>query len=437
MAPDQLISVSNMGNLVFVPKENFDGTVPVRFKVIDQEGDESGSAYTLTLRRVANVPPSFGGYGPLSREIPENSAGGTAVGAAVTATDPDSGDTLVYSLSGTDAGSFDLNGVTGQISVKSGTVLDYEAKNTYEVQVSVSDGKADDGTADAAVDATITVNIAVTNVNEGAPPAFDFTFSEVTATSVKVTVTPPDTASTSPIKEYYVYYQADDDFSLIWPDIPPVVTIESGTTITLTGLAPSTTYYVKVTARNLDERIGPIPFPDSKTATTGTNTAPTSANFTKKVSRHAGATFSKDDFPFTDADPGDSLSKVKIVAMAMGADIYGKRPGELRFDGTAVTAGQEVAADDLGKLKYVPHPDGRRLTFGSSFTFKVLDGDGAESPTYTVWLQQEPDIVLTMSPDSITESSTPSSGGRVTVTATLTGPVRTTRHRHSSDQGWR
>ena len=96
------------------------------------------------------------------------------------------------------------------------------------------------------------------------------------------------------------------------------------------------------------------------------------------------------------------------------------------FDGAAVTAGKVISADDLGKLKYVPHPDGRRFTFGSSFTFKVLDGDGAESPTYTVWLQQEPDIVLTMSPDSITESSTPSSGGRVTVTATLTGPVRTT-----------
>ena len=79
----------------------------------------------------------------------------------------------------------------------------------------------------------------------------------------------------------------------------------------------------------------------------------------------------------------------------------------------------------MGKLKYVPHPDGRRPTFGASFTFKVLDGDGAESPTYTVTLKQTADILLTMSPDSITESSTPSSGGRVTVTATLTGPVRT------------
>ena len=130
VAPDQLISVSDMDNLVFVPKANFDGTVPVRFKVIDQEDEESGDAYTLTLRQVANIPPSFGA-GPLSREIPENSASGTAVGDPVTATEEDAGDTLTYSLSGTDASSFSIDSGTGQISVASGTVLDYEAtKNT-------------------------------------------------------------------------------------------------------------------------------------------------------------------------------------------------------------------------------------------------------------------------------------------------------------------
>ena len=115
---------------------------------------------------------------------------------------------------------------------------------------------------------------------------------------------------------------------------------------------------------------------------------------------------------------------MKIVTLPGHTDIYGKTTGVLRFDGTDATAGQEVAADDLGKLKYVPQPDGFRVDIGGSFTFKVLDRDGAESPTYTVTLEQIADIVLTLSPDSITESSTPSAGGRVTVTATLTGPVR-------------
>ena len=240
VAPDQLISVSDMDNLVFVPKANFDGTVPVRFKVIDQESEESGSAYTVTLRQVANFPPSFGA-GPLSREIPENSASGAAVGAAVTADDPDTGDTLTYSLSGTDASSFTIDSGTGQISVAAGTVLDYEAtKNTYEVQVGVSDGKDDEGTADTVVDATITVNIAVTNVNEGAPPSVTFSLSEVKATSMKVTVTPPDTTGTSPIERYVVSREADSEPAVI------AAAITSGTTATLTGLTPSTTYTIRV-----------------------------------------------------------------------------------------------------------------------------------------------------------------------------------------------
>ncbi|MDE2803461.1 MAG: fibronectin type III domain-containing protein, partial [Chloroflexota bacterium] len=418
VAPDQLIAAADLDNLVFVPGATFDGTVIVRFKVIDAEGEESGDAYTLTLKQVANRPPAFGA-GPLSREIAENSAGGTAVGAAVTADDPDTGDTLTYSLSGADASSFTIDSGTGQVSVASGTVLDFEAaKNTYTVVVGASDSKDSDGNADSVVDATITVNIAVTNLNEGIPPTVDFTITEIRATTMKVTVTPPDTVSTSPIIRYEVQYAKASTPALA----DGFVEIESGTSVTMTGLTPSTTYNVHVWARNMDDQISN---PKTvKTVTTGPNTAPTSANFTKQVSRQTGATFSASDFPFTDADTGDALSKVKIVTLPGHTDIYGKTTGVLRFDGTAATAGQEVAADDLGKLKYVPQPNGFRVDIGGSFTFKVLDQAGSESPTYTVTLEQMADIVLSLSPDSITESATPTSGGRVTVTATLTGPTR-------------
>ena len=246
VSQDQEIAASDLGNLVFVPVTNFDGTATADFKVIDQEGDESGSAYTLTLRQVANLPPTFGG-GPLSREVPENSAAGTAVGAVVTADDPDNGDTLTYSLSGTDASSFSIDSGTGQISVATGTVLDFEAeKNTYEVQVDVSDSKDDEGVADTVVDASIIVNISVTNVNEGAPPNVDFTISEVRATTMKVTVTPPDTTGTSPIKHYEVAYKAGSDFNILASPVEydEFVTLDSGTSVTLTGTnsrAPRTT----------------------------------------------------------------------------------------------------------------------------------------------------------------------------------------------------
>ena len=423
---NQPVAASDLDRLRFVPKTTFDGTATAEFKVIDQEGDESESAYTLTLLTAVNIPPSFSTSGSLSREVPENSASGTAVGAAVTATDRDTEDTLTYSLSGVDASSFTIASTTGQISVASGTVLDYEAaKNTYEVRVEVSDGKDNDGAADGSVDTFVTVNIAVTNVNEGAPPSVSFSISEVGATTMKVTVTPPDTTGTSPIKHYTVAYKAGSDFDILASpaESDGSVTLDSGTTVTLTGLTPSTTYYVKVVARNLDDQDGPEP--TAQTADTGTNTAPTSANFTKKVYRFSDLTFSKSDFPFTDPDPGDAFHQVKVVTLpGVTADWNGKRPGELRFDGVAATVGQLVSVDDLGKLKYVPQPNGFRLTIGSSFTFKVLDRDGAESPTYTAKLEQGPDLTLSLSPGSITESATPNAGGRVTVTGTLTGPAR-------------
>ena len=79
--------------------------------------------------------------------------GGTAVGSAISATDSDNSDTLRYSLSGTDAGSFSINSSTGQLS--SSTQFDYETKNSYEVTVTVSDGR--EGTD------SISVSISVTN----------------------------------------------------------------------------------------------------------------------------------------------------------------------------------------------------------------------------------------------------------------------------------
>ena len=73
-----------------------------------------------------------------SREIAENSPGGTNVGDPVTGTpyddgDPNTDDSLTYTLTGNAADSnlFVINSSTGQISVKSGATIDYETDDTY------------------------------------------------------------------------------------------------------------------------------------------------------------------------------------------------------------------------------------------------------------------------------------------------------------------
>ena len=73
-----------------------------------------------------------------TRSLPENTPPGEAVGAPVTATDPD-GDTLTYTLGGTDAGSFDIDAQAGQIRTRAGVTYDYETKDAYFVTVTASD----------------------------------------------------------------------------------------------------------------------------------------------------------------------------------------------------------------------------------------------------------------------------------------------------------
>ncbi len=107
-----------------------------------------------------NNPPTFTAGATATRSIPENTATGTNFGAAIAATDLDTGDTLTYSLGGMDAASFSFNSPTTQLQTKA--ALDYETKNTYTVFVTVNDGNSGGD--------RITVTINVTDVNPGAPP---------------------------------------------------------------------------------------------------------------------------------------------------------------------------------------------------------------------------------------------------------------------------
>ena len=97
------------------------------------------------------------------------------MGAPLTATDQDS-DTLTYAISGTDAGSFEIDDATGQLLTKSGVTYDYEAKDTYSLTVT-----ADDGNGAAA---TIAVTVNLTDVEETLPVTSCFTsLNELTASA--------------------------------------------------------------------------------------------------------------------------------------------------------------------------------------------------------------------------------------------------------------
>ena len=112
-------------------------------------------AVTINLSSIdENNPPVFTEGESTTRAIAENTAAGTNIGTAITATDADD-DTLTYTLSGTDAASFAIDNTTGQLKTKD--PLDYETESSYSVTMTVSDGDLTD---------VINVNINIRNVND-------------------------------------------------------------------------------------------------------------------------------------------------------------------------------------------------------------------------------------------------------------------------------
>ncbi len=105
--------------------------------------------------RSLNGPPVFAEGASAHRQVVEQAARETAVGLPLTATDPD-GDTLTYFVAGTDASYFSVDSLNGQLRTYG--VLDLEVKPTYDLAVTVSDGR---GGMDS-----ITVTITLADVQE-------------------------------------------------------------------------------------------------------------------------------------------------------------------------------------------------------------------------------------------------------------------------------
>ena len=188
----------------------------------------------------ANSAPTFS-MSTESRNVAENTAAGLNVGGTLTATDSD-GDTLTYTLEGTDAASFDIVTVSAaaQIRTKSGVTYNYEVKAVYTVVI-----KADDTNGGIA---TVTVNITLTDVNEppGTPSAPSVSGTSGSNTSLTVSWSTPANSG-PPIDNYDLQYRQGTSGS--FTNGPQNVT---GTTTTIPNLSANTSYQVQVRATNAE-----------------------------------------------------------------------------------------------------------------------------------------------------------------------------------------
>ena len=253
-----------------------------------------------TTSAAPNNAPVFGDGATATRSVAESTAAGQPVGAPVAATDAD-GDTLTYSLGGTDADSFDIVATSGQLRTKSGVSYDYEAKSSYEVTLTVSDG-TDTG--------TITVTIDVTDVDE--PPATPAapTVASATADSLTMNWTMPDSSGRPRIAGYDLRYRVKTPQGS-WNDGPQNV---DATTATITGLTASETYEAQVRARNDEGESAWSPSGDGTTSA-APNAAPTfTSSATAEVAENTTAVLT---VVATDGDADDDITG---YALTGGAD---------------------------------------------------------------------------------------------------------------------
>ena len=317
-----------------------DGTayeVQVRAQNSEGPGDWSASGTGTTNR--TNQSPVFGDGTTAARFVAEDSPVGTAVGSPVSATDPDQGDALAYTLSGPDAASFTI-GPNGQIMTLA--ELDYETKNLHVVVVTATDSAGDS--------ATITVIISVTDVGlPEAPDAPTVTATAGSTTSLDVSWTAP--SSDAAIADYDVQYRAGSTGGFT-----PWSHDGDGTSTVITGLTDGTSYEVQVRAQNSE---GPGDWSASGTGTTTrANKSPvfgdgtTAARFVAEDSPVGTAVGG----PVSATDPdGDTLSYTLGGADA-GSFTIGGSSGQIR---TAVGAGlryeEQVLGNGDGHRQRQPH----------------------------------------------------------------------------------
>ena len=321
--------------------------VQVRAKSAEGTSDWSSSGTGKPNPDVANRNPTFSG-GSRSFSVAENTAAGADVGSAISATDPD-GDSLTYSLEGTNADSFSIlsTGSGGQIQTSAD--LNHEAKSSYSVTVRVIDGRGGNNTAG------VTINVTdVDGEAPGIPVAPDVTAAS--STSLQASWNAPANEG-PPINDYDYRYRGPTGN---WTEVTG--TTITATTVTITGLTASTYYDVEVRAKNAEGMSDWSNAGIGQTLAPGANNPPifsegTSATRSVSAAAAAGTTIG-DPVAATDADTADTITYSLEGTDAASFSINAASGQILTKSGVDLTVGTTynvtVAADDTRDTTRIP-----------------------------------------------------------------------------------
>ncbi|MDY0874496.1 cadherin domain-containing protein [Dongia rigui] len=227
----------------------------------DSGGLTTSDTFSISLTNINEAPATITDDNASVNAVSENAGNGTVVGVTALASDPDAGDTVVYSLSDDAGGRFQIDPLTGVVTVANGSALDFEAAASHSVTVVATDA--------GGLTKSETFNITITDVNEAPASLIDSqsatnSVDENAATGTTVGITAlasdPDTGDT------LTYFLSDDAGGRFQIDATTgAVTVANGTlldhesaashsiTIVATdsgGLTKSETFSIAVTNVN-------------------------------------------------------------------------------------------------------------------------------------------------------------------------------------------
>ena len=371
----------------------------------------------------------------LMRNIAENTAADTNIGAVIPAAADVDGDTLTYTMEGTNAASFTFDATTEtNLQIKTKAALDFENKDSYSVTI-----KADDGNGGAD---TVDVTISVTNVDETPQDCNSGNSNEIWcvgltagafgsligyASGVFGSIAESDTSFTYNGTNYTVSRFSEDlvaGYRSLTIYLSPVnsstllgdhrLIVHVGSSVISFGdftLAGDNSYVTGITNALLSNGV-------TTTVKLIVNAPPTASNGTVTMDEDTEYAFAEADFNYSDPE-GDALSSITIATLPAN--------GALTLSGSAVSVNDEVTMVQLtnGDLKYAPPADANGDAY-ASFTFKVNDGKGDSAAAYTMAINVtalDDPSALPAATDARRTWGPDGRGGRRTGAAVLDGAV--------------
>ena len=128
-----------LNGLAYTPTANFNGAASLQIVTSDLGNTGSGGALTdtdtvaITVNAVDDPIGAVSDANAAANSVAENTAVGTLVGITAVATDPDTTDTVTYSLDVSAGGRFAINSTTGVVTVAG--ALDREAAASHSITV--------------------------------------------------------------------------------------------------------------------------------------------------------------------------------------------------------------------------------------------------------------------------------------------------------------